>query len=190
MRQALCLLLAAPMFVSCSTIERRVYFSPVVDVANSQGPQKPACGWKSFGGAPDTYIVSLNGGDLVVTANESIQPYFWGPWFASVIPVFPVTWAVQMFGSPDLKVNVMVSDGSYVRMDKSLYTIKLITDGFSGYVKPSQYEVAAGMMSLEFPVPLSQLEHFTLRLTGVGEPLDIPFQKASRWSWTQWTPNC
>ena len=109
MIKRLVLTLIPVLLVGCSTVERRTYYEPLADPSKISGPAEPSCGWTNFGGAPDQYVATFTESPVKVTANQSIQPYLFGPWFASVLPVFPVTWLVEAFVNHDLEVQLSSS---------------------------------------------------------------------------------
>ncbi|MCP3943485.1 MAG: hypothetical protein GY710_18675 [Desulfobacteraceae bacterium] len=66
MKKLIFLLSLFPMLLGCSTVEKRVYFSPEVEQQFKKGPKKPSCGWANFGGLPDEYIISKDSSEVSI----------------------------------------------------------------------------------------------------------------------------
>ena len=149
--------------------------------------QTRRCGWTNLGGAPDNYLGSFATSPLTITANQDIHPYLFGPWFASVIPVFPITWLVEAFIDDDLSVDISGRDAGL----SELGTATFIARVGSTNISPTSVKASEHFVSLIFPVEDSEAKEFVLVATLKGETLfEVPFKRTARWAWTQWSLNC
>ncbi len=186
-------ILSVLIVVGCSTIERRSYYSPNVEPHHQSGPEEPYCGWSNFGGMPDKFVLKVDGKKLSVQAQQNFHPYFWGPWFASVIPVFPITWFVEMFVSDFLTISIYGDQEllSTITEEKIFITYESNIGDVSN--SPATINFNNYRTKIVFSIDYSNVEAFSLYIDRVGQEqlkIEVPFVKTSRWSWTQWTPNC
>ena len=188
------ILLLSFLITGCSTVERRGYFSPAVEEQNKSGPKKPTCGWANFGGLPDTYVRKESNNTLTITADQYFHPYLWGPWFASVIPVFPITWMTMPFTNDELDIRVEIK--SLNETQQPSFSVTPAGDN-TVVIEPASIKVDRHgdytWYSVRFPIKYGNLDRFVLHVRSNSKDIasvDIPFVKATRWSWTQWTPNC
>jgi len=196
MIRIIAILMTMLFLTGCSTVESREYFSPNVDQQHKSGPETPFCGWANFGGFPDSYVITHGNNKVTVTANQNFHPYLWGPWFASVIPIFPITWITELFVSDDLDITVLI-EGKNVT-EKWVSSFSISTPGNDNFVvKPSRVKMNVygenRWVYVKFPIDYGSIEKFVLHVNSSVEEIDsfdVPFIKAHRWSWTQWTPNC
>jgi len=177
------------LFSGCSTVEKRGYFTPEVDSNLTAGPEKPFCGFANFDGMPDQYVSLVGEHKITVKAYQYYHPYMWGPWFVSIVPIFPITWVAEAFINDDLKVEVFVSNEAYIAKGIDSYFISYEENG-KKVVKPYSVSIQQTITYIVFPVDSDKLEKFVFHMVGFKYSVDIPFSKATRWSWTQWTPNC
>jgi len=187
MRLAL-LVVAFLVAAGCSTVDRRTYYQPLGDQSNITGPKEPFCGWTNIGGAPDTYIASFAEQQILITANQDIHPYLFGPWFASVVPVFPITWIIEASVEDQLEVELSSSKPILEPFAKAAFAARVGSKNIS----PTSV-VSAGdhFINLTFPVKDSATTEFVLIATLEGKQIiEVPFKRTARWVWTQWTPNC
>lgn len=178
-------------FVSCSTVEKRVYFSPSADQESLRGPAKPSCGWANFGGLPDTYIFKVDDKEISIQADENIHPYLWGPWFASVIPVFPITWAVEIFASNELMIRMHGDKQALANLSEKNVSISCYST--NERIRPESINKSGDNTTIIFPLDSRSVEEFYFHAIGLGKEkheINVPFIRTYRWSWTQWTPNC
>ncbi len=164
--------------MSCSTVERHSYFSPSTDVGKVEGPKKQSCGMAQFSDEPDTAIYN----DVKYSANESYEPYLFGPWLITVIPVFPITWIADIFINPDLKISYeSLSDTGALPVETDI-NIDVTQDGISTKIKPSSVHISDRHISATFPIEANQVDAFSIP-TKDGN--NIYFEQTSRWAWTQ-----
>jgi len=175
------------LLTGCSTVDRRTYYEPLVDKSLVSGPERLVCGWVNLGGAPDAYEGSLDGGEFRITTNQDIHPYLWGPWFASVVPVFPITWIVDAFIDDSLEVRIASSEALAKRLSQARFIAKIGTKEIAG----TNALISKGYVKVKFSIDDSDAREFVL-ITFEGEEriLEVPFHRTARWAWTQWTPNC
>ena len=186
-------LIASVILIGCSTVDRRLYYSPNVDVQYKSGPEKPPCGWKSFGGLPDSYTLSKSDNKIIVSANQKLHPYFWGPWFVSVIPVFPITWIGELFVNNEIKVQATFEGSAFNKeLSFSIKSKEGDSEILPVEVKP-YFGDGYGAYEVTFPIEYSSIHDFFLKIKSSidgFENIEIQFNRTSRWAWTQWTPNC
>ncbi|VAW51203.1 hypothetical protein MNBD_GAMMA05-1057 [hydrothermal vent metagenome] len=184
--------LLALLLSGCSTIERRDYYTPSTTPNNTEGPTQPACGFSNFGGMPDTYSTTINNNTIKVTTNQNFHPYFWGPWFLTIIPVFPITWVAEIFVNDDLQISIYI-DGKQ-KIPEENFSFSITTNSKDKELKPSNSSTYNGdgytYHYLTFPIDYDEIDDFILNINNDSDNLVIPFKEASRWSWSQWTPNC
>ncbi len=178
------------LFSGCSTVEKRGYFTPTVGPVFTTGPKKLPCGFANFGGQPDQYVSPLGDYKVSITAYQYYDPYLWGPWFISVVPVFPITWIVDIFTDNDLRIAVAVSKELNETPNTDSFSITYTKDGEEKTLKPSSIDIEYATIYITFPIDASKFDTMVFHMEGFEEPIHIPFSKTYRWSWTQWTPNC
>lgn len=175
----------------CSTIDRQVYYQPDVDASLRRGPDRLFCGFAQFGGAPDEYISLEENAKFSVTSYQNFHPYFFGPWFVSVVPVFPITWVTELFVSDNIDVRVMCKEEEFCEKEFGGFSISYVDGDKSTTIFPSLVEKSGRhFLNLKFPVDYTKIDRFTFNLKVHDKEFHIPFSKTSRWSWTQITPNC
>ena len=164
-------------FSSCSAVERHTYFTAALD--------------PSFAGPPDH--VTFKAGDrwLTVDTDQGFEPYLVGPWFASVIPVFPLTWLVKAL-PPHYLALTFDADPTTLRYLRSANLLVLVASN------PKSSQTLGGALGrhalpnqARFAVDPRALTSFTLRLPRLGNPaddFDVPFTRAERWAWVQHMP--
>lgn len=195
MNRFLFALLTLFVTTGCSTVEKRGYFYPDVDIKHKVGPKKPDCGWMNFGGLPDTYVSSENENELTVSAYQYFHPYLWGPWFASIVPVFPLTWITELFINDELEIFVRINNKVLSEIETPGFSITSLGETQS-MLMPSSVKPHIGESSsftVKFPVDYGDIDKFVFHISSRSksvETADIVFVKTSRWSWTQWSPNC
>lgn len=168
------ILLSAILLASCSTIDRRTYFSPQGELGEHSGPKKQYCGMHQFGNDPD----KLTYEGLTYNANESYEPYFWGPWLITVVPTFPVTWLVDIFVSPKLSLTVTTTSAE-IKLPHTSEFVVVVNFGNNEIrpLFPESSTLIDGALYLTFPVESEKVESFTLN--------NVEFIKTVRWAWTQ-----
>ncbi|WP_353163204.1 hypothetical protein [Salinisphaera shabanensis] len=187
MKYVAILFLTGLAVAGCSTVERRTYYTPVAPRSQVSGPQEPHCGWVNFGGKPDQYETLINGASVALTANQRTHPYLFGPWFLSVIPVFPITWALDALVKDDL--NIELSSKKPVLGALRSATFVVASNDHS--VAPSKIQTSSHWLRLTFPLDMTEVEQVLLiGSQGEKQILNVPLRKASRWAWVQYTPNC
>jgi len=178
----------------CSTVERRTYYSPDIENQSVNGPKRPSCGWSNFGGKPDVLNYSQKSGDTIyISAPQNMHPYLWGPWFLSIVPVFPITWLAEAFVSNDLKVKITGYDDKFELITKDDFKIiYMIDENRESILSASEYNYTANGASVTFPINRNKVKDFKLKMLSSSNEnsIEAMFTKSSRWSWTQWTPNC
>lgn len=131
-----------------------------------------------FSEEPDTAIYN----DVKYSANESYEPYLFGPWLITVIPVFPITWIADIFINPDLKISYeSLSDTSALPVEADI-SIDVTQNGINTKIKPSSVHMSDRYISAIFPVEANQVDAFSIPLNNGN---NIHFKKTSRWAWTQ-----
>ena len=191
MRKTIFLILL--LLVGCSTIERRTYFSPSADPRLLRGPEKQACGWTNFGGLPDTIVFTVDDKDVSLKAYQNFHPYFWGPWFASIVPVFPLTWLIEPFVSDELTIRLDGAKETISDLKKENVSISFSSGNDTKNLQPQSINFNGYSTSIVFSVDYDSIEAFKLHINDLGQEkrtVEFPFIKTNRWSWTQWTPNC
>ena len=155
------------------------------------GPEELRQGFMNFDAEPDRYEGL---GISIVVANDT-HPYLFGPWFVTVIPVFPISWLVDAFIDDSLKIQVFAAQDSYERLNnienysiivnsgtqvvKEISPIKLKSNGFR-YVE------------LTFPVNAGDFDSFTFMMRSNqkgSESIEVDFKYSSRWRWKQYVVN-
>ena len=164
--------------MSCSTVERRSYFSPNTDIGTTEGPKKQYCGMAQFSDEPDTAIYK----DVKYSANESYEPYLFGPWLITIIPVFPITWIADIFINPDLKISYESASNTDALPVEADINIDVTQNGIANNLKPSSVYISDEYVSASFPIEANQVDAFSIP-TNDGK--SIYFKKTSRWAWTQ-----
>jgi len=188
--RSLSILFTVLLFSVCSTIEKQGYFTPDTNSSFTAGPKKQSCGFANFGGLPDQYVSSSGDDTFTVTAHQYFNPYFWGPWFVAIVPVFPISWAVNYYTGDDLQIEVSIEKGTYNIENIHNISISYIDNGETKMVEPSSIKMHTTFVEIVFPVDAMKVEKMIFHMEGFGKQIDIPFSRTSRWSWTQWTPNC
>ena len=186
-------LLLALVVAGCSTIERRSYYSPNVDQNHQSGPEEPSCGWTNFGGMPDSYVHKVDGKEVSIKAQQNYHPYFWGPWFVSAVPVFPITWFIELFVSDSLTISIHGDQEILNTIKEDNVSIVYKSDNGEASDIPKNISFSDYSIKIEFLIEYSDVENFSFYVDRVGQEqlrIEVPFVKTSRWSWTQWTPNC
>ncbi len=169
--------------ISCSTVERHTYYTPAPESGRTAGPDKQYCGMMQFGREPDA--VELNG--LTFRSNQSFEPYLWGPWLITVVPVFPVTWVFDAFLDPDLEIIVSgTSDNAELLAQADIRLKAELEGGQHREVIPESVSVSDNDVVIQFPVEANQVESFILSIKNM-EPdnIELKFTKTNRWAWTQ-----
>ena len=181
------------LVVGCSTIERRSYYSPNVDPSHQVGPDEPPCGWTNFGGKPDKYVSKIDNKIIHIEAQQKFHPYFFGPWFASIVPVFPFTWLAELFASDTLTIRIYGDKDILGSILKENVSISCVSNEGKVTHAPSTIDLTIYEISLEFPVDYNDVRVFSICIKDLGKEhikVEIPFIRTSRWSWTQWSQNC
>lgn len=189
------LALVLVILVGCSTIDRQTYYTASADPQLLKGPRRPTCGWTNFGGLPDSYETKLNGANISVSAYQNFHPYFWGPWFASVVPVFPITWVVEPFVSDELVVRIDGDKKSISSIGTKNVAISVSRGKDTITIEPLSVDFSSNhnMATIIFPIDYDSVETFKLLITNINQEkqnIEVVFVKTSRWAWTQLTPNC
>lgn len=167
----------------CSTVEKHVYYYPKT-TASTEKNYNLGCGFTSFGGKPDSVIIELNHEiQFKIKTNSSFEPYLFGPSFLSVVPVFPITWVVDLLFDADLSIHsnkdIFIDNPHliYIEQYNSQHSI----------IKPNQIN----QRHITFPIKVKDVENFTIVVNLPSQtPIKIKFFKDSRWAWTQISPNC
>ncbi|MDM4770550.1 hypothetical protein [Solimonas sp. SE-A11] len=180
------ILLAVALLAACSTLDRRSYYQPVAEPAQLSGPERLPCGFANLGGGPTTYEHDDGVSRFSISAGQDVHPYLFGPWFISVIPVFPITWIAELFIDDRLVVHLVRHEGGVDPLGARF--VARIGDKDL----PAQTRMLGrDRMELTFPVRDSETKDFVLMGELDGKPLlSLPFKRTARWAWTQWTPNC
>lgn len=192
--------LSLVLFITgCSTVDRLVYYSPESDRGNISGPKRPESGWLNFGGDPDTY--SDHG--IEIKTDDDTQPYLWGPWFASILPIFPVTWAVKAFTDDSLEILLESSiiDFKNTLNKNEFYHVQYVVPPNTTLAAQASKVSAFGSISeypnrsylrATFPLGNKQLDSFIFVINSkdeFGNNIEVKFDKNSRWRWKQWPIN-
>ena len=179
--------------LGCGVLERQTYFTATVDPRLLSGPAKLPCGWVDSEGPPDRVTYRVGTLWVSIDAKQEVEPYLFGPWFASVIPVFPVTWLVEALAHHYLTLNFDADPATLPRLKSWNLLVLVPTNADSPRVVGTSLGRYASPHQARFPADWRSLETFTLRLPrvdNVAKDLDIPFVKARRWAWVQLSPNC
>lgn len=136
-----------------------------------------------FGREPDAMV--LNG--LTFQSNQSFEPYLWGPWLITVVPVFPVTWVVDAFLDPELEIIVNgVSDNTELLKQADILLNAELENGQHREVIPESVSVSDNEVVIQFPVEANQVESFALSIKNIeSNDIELKFTKTNRWAWTQ-----
>jgi hypothetical protein len=172
------IIITVMLLTSCSTVERRSYYSPDNNIGTVQGPEKQYCGITQFSEKPDAVIYD----GVRYNANESYEPYLWGPWLITIIPVFPITWIADIFINPDLKITYSTVTGNSVLPKESEINIDVKQDDVITNLKPNSVVVTDEYISATFPVEANEVVAFDVPTT---DGTKLHFSKTSRWAWTQ-----
>jgi hypothetical protein len=188
---------AFAILMGCSTVERYRYYSPDGPLDSVREPAENPCGWKNFGGQPDTFVHQSEREVIHFQAYQYTDFYLFGPWFASVVPVFPISWFIDLFLSSDLTVTAYPGRDLFDKLSAKDVLIKLDKpDGTPMTLYASSISAGFGVTGktvIKFPVNSTKLHHFTLRIENLdktGDTLEIYFSKTVRWAWSQWSINC
>lgn len=195
MKKIIPIVLLGILLSGCSIVDKQVYYTPEVEAPYKTGPQEPLCGFNNFGGLPDKYLAEKNKISLSVTAYQNDHPYLWGPWFVSVIPVFPITWIAEAFVTDALDIEVSFKEKSFDDNEQIIFSVYLEDDNemiMPVKVVPYSWNGYTNF-SIKFPLEYDSIDKFVFNIKSNikdMENIEIPFKKTSRWSWTQVTPNC
>ena len=174
------LLLSLLLLASCSTVERHTYYTPDNKFGSLEGPGKQDCGMVQFDGKPDAVIYK----GIRYSANESYEPYLWGPWLITVVPVFPITWIADIFINPKLEITYSKVLDIGVLPEKSDININVASDeGKIKNIKPESVVIKGSYIAAVFPVEANEIDSFSVPVDNSGTI--IKFSKTSRWAWTQ-----
>ena len=179
------------LLAGCSTVDKRMYFSPMADLQSLRGPAEPSCGWTNFGGLPDTYVFNVDDKEFRIQAHQNIHPYLWGPWFASVVPVFPITWTVELFVSDELTIRMYGDKEALSKLSKE--DVSITYSSANDRIRPMSVKFNGYNTTIVFSLDYNYVDTFVLKVVGLGmekREINVPFIKTNRWTWTQWTPNC
>ncbi len=178
---------------SCSTVERYSYYTPTEGYDSVSGPARQGCGMKKFGGGPDVALFTAGENEFKVESNYSFEPYLWGPWLITVVPVFPITWVVDLALNPDLEVKVYGPNTQGRLSGAQIDALVTLKNGEFISLTPSSSQAGVLGINTTFPIQSSKVESFILNIKGIkgidGE-VKITFNKTNRWAWSQWSPNC
>ena len=178
----------------CSTVERHTYYSPQAATPQISGPDPLPCGFANFGGLPDRFTLKTQEHFFSIAAYQHSHVQMAGPWFLAILPIFPFTWIYDLVEKDPLRVTITFNPNSLTRLSNaSIVAVMPQKDGKPTELLPSSTALQKNDLILVFPLKSSRTDEFTLRITekGAEQPfLEIPFKRTSRWSWTQWTPNC
>lgn len=175
----------------CSTVDRYSYYSPDLSANLVSGPMKPPCGWSNFGGKPDTFEQNVGGEVLSISAYQGTDVYLFGPWFVSVVPVFPISWMINLFVPDDLTISGNKFFSTLAKEDVSITYDS--PKGTPIVLHPAEIKRDQWGVDMIFPVKVSQVHSFTLHIKNSISPnevIEIPFSKTARWTWKQVTVNC
>lgn len=207
MNKQLLLSLVVILVTGCSTVERYSYYTPEAPPSNVVGPRKPGCGWMNFGGLPDEYKAVIGTNTVFVSAYQDIHPYLGGPWFASVIPVFPPitsvvraslavlggSWVEEVLMNDNLRIEIYSTAPNIVPLfEGARFTVTISQSGGESIgIAASSVTTRDRAVTLVFSTDETQTVRFIFQvLRGQELMIEVPFKKAGRWAWTQWTPNC
>ena len=193
------ILLAAMASTGCSTVEKRGYFTPDAEPQYRSGPKGSPCGMYHKG-LPDAYVDKMDGAEISITANQYFYPYLWGPWLITVVPVFPVVWLSEFSWNKELGVQIRIRGKALTGIDDVHFTItpmggdgKVLMPSSTRAELYNSNNATSTFIGLKFPVKYDTVNGFILHVRSKAEgvrDMDVNFVKASRWSWTQWSPNC
>jgi hypothetical protein len=179
------LILSIGFLISCSTLDRRTYYTPVANEGTVSGPNRQACGMAQFGKEPDK--ISHSG--LEFQANQSYEPYLWGPWLITVVPVFPFTWIVDGIANPELKISIKGDMQAYRFRDNPIILLDAeLKNGEHTSFTPQSINVSEIGAGIVFPIKSRKLKAFKLTIenaTKDNKKIELQFNKTSRWAWTQ-----
>jgi hypothetical protein len=190
----LCILFSGSFLTGCSTVERYVYYSPQV-AFHTQKPESLSPGAKTVQGLPDRYMKADS--YLTVTANQRYEPYLWGPWFITVVPVFPLTWLAELVKSNKVTIKVTYSTVSELANEAPTFSISEINNT-SEVLKPATVERNESWhdktitYTVRFASNFRKVDAFIFHIQGgikYVDSLDIPYVRTSRWAWSQLDPN-
>jgi len=191
MVKELCCLIAVLALSACSTVDRITYYSPMASSEKVSGPVAPSQGFMNFDAEPDRYDSQ---GISITIANDT-HPYLFGPWFVTVIPVFPISWLVDAFIDDSLKVHVFAAKDNYERLnDIENYRIIVNADTHAAKeIRPSKLESSGSKhVWLTFPVAAGDFDSFVFMLNSDDvdfKSIKVNFKYTSRWRWKQYVVN-
>jgi hypothetical protein len=182
-------LLFIVFLVSCSTVERYTYYTPTSDKGVNEGPTKQWCGMAQFGKEPDAVVYS----GLTFQSNSSFEPYLWGPWLITVVPIFPVTWIVDGVANPNLEISISGDMENYRFAEKPEIVVNAkLKNGEFKSISPETISVHPHGVKVIFPISSNQISSFDLLIKNITmdkEAIELQFKKTSRWAWTQYCIN-
>lgn len=166
---------------ACSTIDKKIYYTPKHEHSMLSGPEKLYCGITQFSNEPD----KLTYQGLSYKANEQSQIYAWGPWLITVIPVFPVTWIRDFFTNPKLSLSITTTEKNLHSLpDADQVPLQIRSDNgkTESFYAETSY-VKNDTLHLIYPVRIKDVKSFTF-ISDNTEHI-ATFTRTARWSWTQ-----
>jgi hypothetical protein len=126
---------------------------------------------------------------LEFQSNQTYEPYLWGPWLITVVPVFPFTWIVDAFVNPELEIDIKGEMKEYHLQDNPEILVDAeLKNGEHESFKPKFIALNQKQAKIIFPIKSNKLNSFKLFIenaTKDNKPIELQFKKTSRWAWTQ-----
>ena len=177
-------LIIAFLLSSCSTVEKETFFTPSPIVGAEVTAPKLSCGM--FQSNKFANEISYN--QLIYNAHQSTEPYLFGPWLVTVIPIFPITWGVDLFSSSNLELLVRSSSSpEQVLKGYSLEIVVTLSNGEVKKLSPNNLITGKSSVRVIYPIKASSVVSFSIK-TADGENT-INFTSNTRWSWVQYCVN-
>lgn len=179
------LLSAVLLLPACSTVQRETFYTPNSKSGGTPVPlSKLYCGM--YQSSKQSEEFNYNG--IIYNAHQTTEPYLWGPWLITVVPVFPITWFINLLSSSDL--SLLIRDSNNRNSASQINSFEIVAIYANGEVKtfsPSNISKAQSSINLTYPVKTDSLASFYFKTPDGANT--VTFSKSSRWSWVQWCIN-
>lgn len=180
--------------VGCSSVNHYRYYTPQAADGEVSGPLKQPCGFARFGNTPDRITLFINNNKMAIEAYQDLDVYLFGPWFVSVIPVFPISWVIDLFYSNNLAVAVYGDESFLSKLKSEQFEITIQkADKSVEIIRSSHVNIGGREARVIFPMNYREVDHFVLLikdLTNPGQITEVLFKNATRWEHYQITVNC
>ena len=187
----------------CSVVVKEGYYSPMVEENFILRSWPSTSCSKTWGDLPDKYADVVDGRYILsIRAKQYDRLYLWGPLWFSIVPVFPITWIVELFVSDDLVIQVYGQEGIFANLSSEDFLVAYETPSGVRVLNASKVNALSegedkftGVLVI-FPVDSDKIDAFTFKIMGYRgfnnekRDVEVPFVKASRWSWLQVPPPC